>query len=250
MNITAEREPKYAWLVRQLTELLPEFSVQADGCLPSERDLCERYGVSRITVRRALAELEEIGAIYRIAGKGAFVRSEKLMQRLSALTSFTEDMHNQSLHCGSQILALEAVPASSRVAQKLQLEVNAQVFMLKRLRLAAGKPLAIETCYLPAEIGTVVKKYITDDMSLYTIFREYCGVCPVYAEQSLEVGTLQSWEQTLLGDNAPIYAMCTTRQVFDQNRQPIEYVEGKYRGDRYSYHISMNANESHVQHRP
>lgn len=250
MTTNPQRETKYARLIRELTALLPEFSTGSDSCLPSERDLCDRFGVSRITVRRALAELEESGAIYRVPGKGAFVRGEKLTQRFSALTSFTEDMHNRSLHCGSQVLAFEAVAASEKVARQLRVEVNSQVYLLKRLRMAAGTPLAIETCYLPREIGAVVKHHISDDMSLYTVFREHCGVCPMYAEQSLEAGMLQSWEYTLLGDNAPVYAMCVTRLVFDREGQPIEYVEGKYRGDRYSYHISMNSNESQVMHRP
>ena len=62
---------KYAWLVQQLHQLIRERAYQSDKCLPSERELCEQYDVSRITVRRALAELEEAGTIYRVQGKGA-----------------------------------------------------------------------------------------------------------------------------------------------------------------------------------
>ena len=77
MEESEKREPKYALLVQHLTELIEEISVQEDTCLPSERELCERYGVSRITVRRALSELESAEQIYRVQGKGAFVRSQK-----------------------------------------------------------------------------------------------------------------------------------------------------------------------------
>ena len=85
---------KYAWLVQQLHQLIRERTYQSDKCLPSERELCEQYDVSRITVRRALAELEEAGTIYRVQGKGAFVRSEKFPVKLSQLTSLTENMQD------------------------------------------------------------------------------------------------------------------------------------------------------------
>lgn len=235
---------KYAWLVQQLQQLIQEHAYQTDKCLPSERELCERYNVSRITVRRALSELEATGSIYRVQGKGAFVRSEKFAAKLSSLTSLTEDMQDLNIPCGARILALETVPAAAKVAQMLCIEENTPVVMLKRLRLAGGKPLAIETCYLPPSLGSIVTQHIADDVSLYSIFREKCGVSPVYAEQSLEIGLLQPWEQNMLGDNAPPYAMFTTRQAFDENHNPLEYVEGKYRGDRYTYHISMTSAHS------
>ena len=239
MEESEKREPKYALLVQHLTELIEEISVQEDTCLPSERELCERYGVSRITVRRALSELESAGQIYRVQGKGAFVRSQKLSGKLSSLTSLTEDMQDINISCGSRILVLETIPAGAKVAKKLHIEENTPVVMLKRLRLAGGSPLAIETCYLHPNHGPVVSRYIADDVSLYAVLREKCGVDPVYAEQSLEIGLLQPWEQRMLGENTPVYAMFTVRLAFDADHNPIEYVEGKYRGDRYSYHISM-----------
>ena len=239
MEESEKREPKYALLVQHLTELIEEISVQEDTCLPSERELCERYGVSRITVRRALSELESAGQIYRVQGKGAFVRSQKLSGKLSSLTSLTEDMQDINISCGSRILVLETIPAGAKVAKKLRIEENTPVVMLKRLRLAGGSPLAIETCYLHPNHGPVVSRYIADDVSLYAVLREKCGVDPVYAEQSLEIGLLQPWEQRMLGENTPVYAMFTVRLAFDADHNPVEYVEGKYRGDRYSYHISM-----------
>lgn len=236
---------KYAQLIEELNDLIRERAYRADTCLPSERELCERYDVSRITVRRALAEMESAGVIYRIQGKGAFVRSERVSAQLPALKSLTEEMQDSHISCGSRILALETVPASKKVARMLEIPENTPVVMLKRLRLVDGKPLAIETCYLSPDVGPTVKEHIADNISLYGILREKCRVSPVRAEQSLEIGFLQSWEQAQLGENAPVYAIFTTRQAFDENNRPLEYVEGKYRGDRYTYHISMTADHSH-----
>ena len=245
MAETSDGRTKYVWLVQQLNELIRQNVYQADACLPSEREICDMYGVSRITVRRALAEMEKAGTIYRVQGKGAFVRKEKFSARLPSLTSLTEDMQELNISCQSQILALDTIPASAKVANMLDLEENTPVLMLKRLRMAGGKPLAIETCYLPPSVATVVRENIGDNVSLYAIFREKCGVSPVSAEQSLEIGLLQPWEQTLLGEGTPVYTMLTTRRAFDENRVPLEYVEGKYRGDRYTYHINMTSGQAH-----
>lgn len=236
---------KYVWLVQQLTALIEQNTYQADACLPSEREICDRYDVSRITVRRALAEMEKSGVIYRIQGKGAFVRKEKFEAKLPSLTSLTEDMQELNISCQSRILALEMIPAATKVAHRLDIPEGTTVLMLKRLRIVDGKPLAIETCYLPPAVSGTVKQHIGDDMSLYAVFREKCGVSPVYAEQSLEIGLLQSWEQSILGEGTPTYAMFTTRVAFDENHTPLEYVEGKYRGDRYTYHINMTSANSH-----
>ena len=159
-----------------------------------------------------------------------------------------EDMQDINISCGSRILVLETIPAGAKVAKKLRIEENTPVVMLKRIRLAGGSPLAIETCYLHPSLGPTVKQFISDELSLYAILREKCGVSPVYAEQNMEIGLLQPWEQRMLGENAPVYAMFTTRQAFDEAHNPIEYVEGKYRGDRFSYHISMTSQHFRGRH--
>ncbi len=243
MSEQTKRKPKYLWLKEQLSALLQEQAEGQEICLPSERELCDHYNVSRITVRRALEELDTSGLIVRVQGKGAFLRPTKYTSPLSSLTSFTEDMDKHNVRCSSHILALENILASDKVAEALRVREGTPIVMLKRLRLANGTPLAIETAYIPQKIGEIVKQYIMDDVSLYDIFRSKCDTTPAFAEQRMEIGLLKPWEQSLLGDGAPIYAMCTTRLDFDKNQVPLEYVEGKYRGDRYSYHVTMT-NES------
>lgn len=243
METAGKKGPKYAWLIRELRSLLRELQSNAENCLPTERELCERYSVSRVTVRRALEELEKAGELYRIQGKGAFVCREKFQQPLVHLSSFSEDMKARHMVSTSRVLAVETVLASARVAENLQVEEGSPVLLLKRLRLANKVPMALETCYLNYSVGHVVKKFIADDLSLYEILIRECGVKPVTANQSIEVGLLQPWEQSLLGGDLPAYALCMTRQTMDEAGKPFEYTESKYRGDSYSYqiHISIKA---------
>lgn len=240
MVISEKSGPKYARLIGELRELIRELRSGAESCLPTERELCERYGVSRVTVRRALEELEKAGDIYRIQGKGSFVCQEKIRQSLVHLSSFSEDMKARHMTSTSRVLAVETVPASARVAVNLHVEEGSPVLLLKRLRLANNIPMALETCYLNDSVGCVVKKFIADDLSLYEILIQQGGVKPVSANQSIEVGLLQPWEQSLLGGDAPAYALCMTRQTMDEGGTPVEYTESKYRGDRYSYQIRIS----------
>ena len=250
MALTQRSRPKHSRLVQQLQNLVQEIRERGETCLPSERELGEQFGVSRVTVRNALAALEEQGLIYRVQGKGAFVTKEKFHQPLSALTSFTQDMDSQGMVSGARILALETITAPRKVTQLLSLPANSEVVLLRRLRTINAEPIAIENCYLPAHLGKVLIPLFRQDSSLYALLQQHCGVTPVWAEQSFEVGSLFPWEQNLFGEKAPPYAMCTTRLTFDQNDNPIEYVESKYRADRYAYHVRMEAQHAYGEYRP
>ena len=250
MALTQRSRPKHSRLVQQLQNLVQEIRERGETCLPSERELGEQFGVSRVTVRNALAALEEQGLIYRVQGKGAFVTKEKFHQPLSALTSFTQDMDSQGMVSGARILALETIPAPRKVAKLLRISEDSQVLLLRRLRSINAEPIAIENCYLPSHLGQVLQSHFRQDSSLYALLQKHCGITPVWAEQSFEVGSLFPWEQNLFGEKAPPYAMCTTRLTFDQNDNPLEYVESKYRADRYSYHVRMEAQHAYGEYRP
>ncbi len=230
---------KYAYLVENLQELVEELQASATDCFPTERELCEQYGVSRVTVRKALDELEKSGYIYRIQGKGAFVYQKKIQQTLFHLSSFSEDMHARQMSSGSRVLAVETISASSKIAEKLHVEEGSPVILLKRLRLANHVPMALETCHLIYPVGNIVKKHIVDNVSLYELIRKECGIKLVHAEQSIGVGLLEPWELSLFGKDVPSYSLQMTRQTFDENGRAVEFVESKYRGDQYSYHISI-----------
>jgi len=237
------RITKTSYVLEALLSDINRPETQHGDCLPSERELGERFHVSRVVIRGALARLEEEGLIYRLQGKGAFVSKNKVNQNASRLTSFTQDMLQRNMTPGSKILAKEFVPCTPFLRSKLQLPREEPVFMLKRLRMADDSPMAIEVCFLPEWIGKQIADHLVDNASLYQLLTEKCGIQLKYAMQTIEVGTLEKAERDLLGGNCPRCTAIITRQTFDVDNNVIEFVESRYRSDRYLFRMLLDMNE-------
>lgn len=226
-------DSKYALVKAQLLRMIRDENRFPDRCLPSERELCDLFGVSRITVRRAVADLELDGVLFRVQGKGAFVNATKIQQPLLRVSSFTQDMNSRQMKPGARILALERIPSGEVIASKLGISPTEDVYMIKRLRLADEEPMAIETCYLPLKIGAAIAEKIADNMSLYQLMQTVCGITITRASETIEVSRLKNYERKLLVCESIPYAMHFTRRSFDATGTCVEYVESKYRADRY-----------------
>src|SRR5690625_4147611 len=119
--------------------------------LPSERILCKMYGLSRITVRQELQEIEREGYIFKVHGKGTFVAPKAYNQPLVKLYSFTEEMKALGKIPSTQVLGFKKLSLDERMAEVMGLSVGNDVFEVVRLRLADGEALMYETSYLPCE---------------------------------------------------------------------------------------------------
>lgn len=234
------RTTKTSYVQEALLSEINRPETQHGDCLPSERELGERFHVSRVVIRGALARLEEEGLIYRMQGKGAFVSKNKVNQNASRLTSFTQDMLQRNMKPGSKILAKEFVPCTPFLSSKLQITRDEPVFMLKRLRMADDSPMAIEVCFLREWIGKRIEEHLVDGASLYQLMAEKCGIKMKYAMQTIEVGTLEKIEWELLGQNCPRCTAIITRQTFDVDNNVVEFVESRYRSDRYLFGMLLD----------
>lgn len=231
---------KYQQLKQQLQRQIEEKQYPYGQCLPTERELCDMLDASRMTLRKAISELEDEGYLYRVQGKGTFVSyQEKLEQPLAKLTSFSDDMRLRGMKPGSRILLMEVIPAGERIAKKLNITADEQVIMFRRLRLADDEPMAIETSYFSYDRCHSIMEGVTNGMSLYTAMRDELGIVLRRAEQSIETGLLQLWEASMLGNEALTNCMFIKRLTFDENGDPIEYVESKYRADRYKFFVEL-----------
>lgn len=207
--------------------------------VPSERELCEQFQVSRITVRQALSALVQQGQLRRQQGRGTFVASPRIEQRLHRLTGFTQDMRGRGQRPGARILQKEIAPAPYPVARALELEVGEPVVLLKRLRLSDDEPVAIETAHLPDALCPGLMDDIVEDGSLYAVLANQFDIIPTRAEQQVEAVLCPAAEAKVLGvqKGAPMLHMY--RVTYSSDGVPFEYTESFYRGDRYVFHVEL-----------
>jgi GntR family transcriptional regulator len=223
-------QPKYRLLRDALLEQirgLPE-----GAALPTERELCADFGVSRATVRHALQRLESEQRIYRRQGKGTFVARRKIEQRLG-LTSHTEEMRARGMVPGSKLIDVSRVPASSEVATALRLAEGTELLQIERLRLADGEPIAIEVLYLQAERFDGISAALGESGSFYQLLHSDYGVELASAEETIEAVVAGAREAGLLGCGQAAPLLLLSRLSLDTRGRPIEYVRSLYRGDRF-----------------
>lgn len=206
--------------------------------IPSEREYAESYGISRMTVRQAINSLVNDGLLYRKKGSGTFVSEKKIEQPLQGLTSFTEDMKKRGMTPTSKLIHFEVIPANRFIANELKISEYAPVYEIKRIRLADGEPMALETNYLSANL---VKGLTEEEVnaSIYSYVEEKLGLQITHAEQLIESVRASEEHEKLLNIEKDHPMLYIQRNTFLHDGTPLELVKSVYRGDRYKFQIKM-----------
>jgi GntR family transcriptional regulator len=231
--------PRYYQLKEIIRERIRSGEWAPGGLIPSERELCERYGISRMTARQSITELVNEGLLYREQGKGTYVGRPKIAQQLLRLTGFTEDMRARQQRPGAKVLAAEMWPADEPTAERLRVKIGQPVFRLRRLRLADAEPLALETSCI-SFIGC--ERLLDDDLerdSLYHLLEIAYDVPPLEAEQELEADFAAGDEARLLDVAVGTPVLRTRRLTLTRRHQPVEYAASVYRGDKYRFYTRL-----------
>src|SRR6184192_1888233 len=139
--------------------------------IPSERRLSSDLGISRLTLRAAVEDLVREGYLVRRHGSGTFVSEPKIAQQLT-LTSFTEDMRRRGMVADSRTISLENVHAGPQVARALNISPGDRVFQIRRLRLADGEPMALETLHVPVSLVPGLTAAQIEHASWYELVEE------------------------------------------------------------------------------
>lgn len=227
--------PRYYQLMEFIRERIRNGEWAPGTLIPSERELCERYGISRMTARQAITELVNEGLLYREQGKGTFVGRPVIPQQLLSLTGFTEDMHARERRAGARVLEAEMWPADQTTADALRIKIGQPVYRLRRLRLADAEPLAIETTCV-SFIGC--ERLLDHDLerdSLYRLLADVFDMPPITAEQEIEASLASSDEAPVLEIPTGSPVLRTRRITTTRRGQPVEYATSLYRGDTYRF---------------
>src|SRR5437588_4732271 len=168
---------------QRVAGLISELGVGA--AIPSERRLSTDFGVSRLTVRAALDELVREGYLVRRHGAGTFVSQPKIAQQLT-LTSFSDDMRRRGMVPGSRTVDLQEIHAGAELGRALNVSPDEYVLRVRRLRLADGEPMAIETLHVPASVAPGLTPAMLENASFYELLERRYGILVASGVQSIE----------------------------------------------------------------
>lgn len=225
--------PAHARIEQWLTGMIDSGTIVPGDKLPREATLAASLGVSRMTLRQALASLERRGTISRKPGRlgGTFVAEPKIECDLTGLAGFTEQMRRARVRAGARVVSATTRPAGRAAAQALSLDREDLVHHVVRVRSANREPLAIEHACFPAGLfPDLLEQRLSG--SLYTLLRKRYDHAPHTANEVLEPVTASAEQARLLRVEEGSPLMLIERTAFTAAGVAVEFARDVFRADR------------------
>ena len=225
--------PVHASIARWLTELIGRGDLVPGDRLPREDTFAGVLGVSRMTLRQALATLEGKGTLERKSGRsgGTFVREPRIECDLTGMAGFTEQMRRAHVRAGARVVSAATVPANAKVAAALSLQRGEPVYEIVRVRTARREPLALERSNFPvAPFPGLLDHGLSG--SIYTLMTRTYGHRPASADESLEPVIARPDEAGLLKVDEGSPLLLITRTAFTGAGLAVEFARDLFRPDR------------------
>ena len=231
--------PLYRRIELDLRDRIREGVLPPGAQVSPEPELMAEYGVSRATVRQALAGLVAEGLLEIRRGLGTYVTAPRFEHTIGGFYSFSREIERHGLVPGTKVLDLRTQPAGDDVAEPLGIEPGTPVVALRRLRLAGPDPLVVETSHLPAVRFPGLETVDFSTVRLYDTLMNAYGCRPTRAKETFEPILLTADEAALLDQRRGEPALRVERVAFDQDDAPIEFCRSTVRGDRYRYSVEL-----------
>ena len=216
-----DRTPLYCRLADSLRDQIFAGKYKVGDRMPSERELCDTYGVSRMTVRLAIAELERDGRIQKIQGKGTYVQQEPIEQDMNNVYSFSKEMNRQGMVSSTKVMAKVVLPADEKMASKLGIKTDDSIIFLERLRYSGNKAIIVEkTWFAYDRFSFLMDCDLTK--GLYKTLEEDYDIKIDEADEVLQATTLNQRECSLLDCPADQYGILVSRLAYSKG-QPVSY---------------------------
>ncbi len=227
-------EPLYEQVKKALLNFIEDNNLSAGTLLPSERELSEIFGISRLTVRKAIEELATVGIVFKKTGKGTFVAEPKIQQQLLVVTNFTDAISKIGHIPGAKIIEKEMVFGDPKTCQKMGLSDGAKLFHMKRLRFVDDLPISIQSIYLNYELLPGIEDLV-ENHSLYSVIQDHYKIKLAKTKAVLEsvVADYSCANLLWVKPNSPLFIMSGT--VSDSMGRVIELFKCYYRGDRMRF---------------
>ena len=227
--------PAYRRIQNAIRKKIEDGKLKPGELVDSERELARVHGVSLMTARHALAELQREGLVERHRGSGTYVAPPKI--EFNKLTSFTEQMAGRSMTAQSRVLHLSTIQGEQDVSARLSLPATTRLLYIERLREAGGEPFALETSYLSAETYGRITRSQLERGSLFILLEKDFETRIAYADEDVDATVADPKTAALLRvpQGSPLLRIRQT--IFSTDGKAMLYVLGLYRSDRHVLHI-------------
>ncbi len=237
-----DKLPKYYVLKQKIIQMIENEEVSEGETIPSEHELVAKYDISRITVRRAIDELVNEGYLYRVHGKGTYVKGNTYEQDLFSMASCTDAIMDLGLKPGRKIISQQIIKCDKKRARKLQILDNASIFKLHRVYYADGEALNTTIATLPYKYFENIEKYDFEKDSLYKILEEAFGVKITRATRTFEAmiayGDIADYLEIDQGQPVLLFSGITYG-IINGKEVPVEVFKCHYRTDKFKFYINQ-----------
>lgn len=235
--------PLYEQLKDIIEHKINTSEYKANEQLPSERELCEKYNVSRITVRQAIALAEQEGLVEKVHGVGTFVARPKIKQELSTVADFQSTVAQLGLIASTRLIDTNIVMSDFKLSKILNKSVMEKILNLELLGYGDDNPIVYYNTYFPIELGEKIKEVALEFMeeelpfSTLDLYKELEEYNPTHVEQTFEaIGASDDLAEKL--DVDLHFPLLRITSILYEEQTPLEYKEAYYKGDNYRFFIT------------
>ncbi|WP_066890207.1 GntR family transcriptional regulator [Clostridium nigeriense] len=235
--------PLHYQIYTDILEKIKNKEYKVNDKLPSEKELQDMYGVSRITVRRAMEDLQREGYAAKYRGIGTVVCKPKKNFNLRMLSSFSEDNEKYGEKASSILVKFQELIADQRISDLLNLNSSEKIFYIERIRLSGDTVIGLHKAYIKKLNNLTLKEDdFKEDTSLYKLLKDK-GIKIDHAEEKLEAKISNEELNKILKVDNIIPIFYKERLTYDSNNRPVEYVEMYYNADMYEYSVLLDLNK-------
>ena len=231
--------PLYAQIKEALRAKIVDGTYAPHHRLPSESEMISAFGVSRITVRQAIRDLQNEGLLFSVHGKGTFVAVPKVSQELTQLQGFNEAMHQLGHETFSDVFGLTSHKGSALICAKLGIATGEPVTEIGRVRYLNREPMSVDYSYLPRDVGSRLSKKSLRDRDLFSLLENELGQPLHSAEVEINASAANAEVAERLGvaPDSPILRI--ERLTYATPTQPLVFEYLYYRAESFKYKLRI-----------
>jgi GntR family transcriptional regulator len=215
--------------------------------LLQEREYAARFKISLAPVRQAILDLVKEGYLYRVPGRGTFVREQKVEEKISILSSFTESMRAKGLSADLRVVEQGVGKVPPHISSLLA-EVEQEVVILQRVAFIKDVAVALLSSYLPVRLVPGLEQEDLNGKSLYRLLEERYGIVLARAENTIEVVRCRGAQSSLLGVPPGAPMLQVEGKTYDVTDRFVEFAQVLYRADRFRFTIESFRRDDRVLH--